>query len=76
MAIFVCDECGTMENTALGHYWGRGLEDFQIPEKKGKALCSACAPHLWKDGSSTKWGAWHGKFNQVKWDGKRKVINR
>lgn len=35
MSMFVCDNCDTYENTALGSYWGR---------EEGQRLCSACSP--------------------------------
>lgn len=76
MAIFVCDECGVMENSSLGHYWSRENGEFEEESKNKKALCSQCAPSEWKDGSSTKWGKWHNKFPRAKWDGKRTVMNR
>lgn len=37
MSLFVCEECGTVENTALSLYWMRG---------DGRALCSRCDPQL------------------------------
>jgi hypothetical protein len=63
MSLFVCDDCGCVENTALagpGGYWGRTRLD-------GKARCSACNPKV---------GKWHGHFPCEKWDGKRGVVNR
>src|SRR5215471_219346 len=67
MSLFVCEACGAVENTALGHYWGRHLYpptplDEQVITHM--ALCSECA-----------FGTWHGKFPKVQWDGKREVIN-
>ncbi len=63
MSLYVCDHCGTVDNTALGDYWLRvhpwtGYEP--LPPR-----CTRCAT-----------GEWHGKFPEEKWDGKRKVINR
>jgi hypothetical protein len=37
MSLFVCDECGCVENTALSLFWVR--ED-------GPALCSHCDPKI------------------------------
>jgi hypothetical protein len=38
MPIFVCDNCGAMENTALGAYWCR----------EGRPrLCSECCTGTW-----------------------------
>lgn len=52
MPLFRCEICGCIENTALGHYWARGMES-----NKGtiyeKAMCSECNPRQ---------GIWHGKF--------------
>lgn len=78
MPIFVCDECNTMENTALGHYWARSIIDFKDESKNGKALCSACVPSEYSDGSisSKNTGEWHDRFERKQWDGKRSVINR
>jgi hypothetical protein len=35
MSLFVCEECGCIENTATSRFWFRG---------EGKALCSGCDP--------------------------------
>jgi hypothetical protein len=76
MSVFVCDLCGCVENTALGHYWGKDFNSFG-PELKGKALCSECMPATYRDGSRNEdGGKWHGKWPKVQWDGKREVINR
>lgn len=77
MSIFVCDECGAMENTALGHYWSRNSVTFKDESKNGKALCSECTPTKYSDGSLNEdGGKWHNKFPKRQWDGKRTVINR
>lgn len=78
MPVFACDECNTVENTALGHYWSRSLTDFEDVHKNGKALCSECTPATYADGSPTinKGGTWHSRFPKVQWDGKREMINR
>lgn len=66
MPLFVCDICECVENTALGHYWGRDQGYFG-PELKGKALCSECSPSVYRDGSPNKEGGrWHGKFPKRK----------
>jgi hypothetical protein len=36
MPLFMCEGCGSVENTALSNYWTR--------EKGTPALCSACDP--------------------------------
>jgi hypothetical protein len=61
VGLFVCDECGMVENTALSHYWLRNVHG------DGRALCSACDPEI---------GHWHGKFPRHQWDGKQEVKNR
>lgn len=77
MGVFVCDECNTVENTALGHYWARSIIDFKDTTKNGKALCSACTPAEYVDGSSTINGSvWHNRFERKQWDGKRPMMNR
>lgn len=76
MPLFVCDECGCVDNTALGHFWGRDLWEFLGENKSGKALCSECAPTHFDDGSTSDWGKWHNHFPKKKWDGKAEVMNR
>ena len=62
MPLFRCEKCGCVENTALGHYWGRTMKDFKGTEFE-KALCSECVPSVFPDGSVNKnGGKWHGKF--------------
>jgi len=61
MPLFVCENCGCVENTALSLCsW------FQYRKKK-PMLCSECCPEQ---------GKWHNKFLKKKWDGKKKVLNR
>jgi hypothetical protein len=67
MSLFQCGHCGCCESTSLagqgcdgyaeGFYDWTGLED-----RKGKKLCSACAPTQFEDGTNTEYGAWHGQF--------------
>lgn len=68
MPLFVCECCGTIENTALGFYWCKKIYKFQDESKNGKALCSACIPEFFSDGSRARShdivGKWHGKFEQ------------
>lgn len=67
MPLFVCDICQCVDNTALGHYWGKSHDYFGKPELLGKALCSECTPDTYKDGSkNTDGGRWHGKFPKRK----------
>jgi hypothetical protein len=61
VSIFVCDECGCIDNTALTGYWKRKQHD-------GKARCSECDPGIKK---------WHGLFDRRPYDPKIDVpINR
>lgn len=63
MPLFVCDECRSIDNTATGHYWTRALTQWMDASKNGKALCSACAPTEYDDGSKNpEGGKWHGRF--------------
>ena len=60
MPLFVCDACGSVDNTAVTHYWRSRM-------KETSALCSACDPEF---------GRWHGIFERETWDGKRRMHNR
>ena len=67
MSLFQCGVCGCVENTALSC---QGCDGFAvkwfkwdgIEDRKGKKLCSACAPTMYSDGKPTGYGAWHGRF--------------
>lgn len=80
MGLFVCDNCGCVENTALGHYWGKDMlqmKGFPL----GTALCSECKPNQWANSEPHEDrlappGKWHGRFPKEKWDGKMEVMNR
>jgi hypothetical protein len=48
MPLFMCRECGCVENTACANYWDRRYSDKPL-------LCSACDPSI---------GEWHGRFPQ------------
>lgn len=39
MPLFQCTQCGAIENTALGEWWGRTQRD--------RARCSECATGTW-----------------------------
>lgn len=79
MSLFVCDQCGVVENTAaagLFGWWGRKQKPSkgEIARKPaleilgdGKARCSQCNPER---------GKWHGLFPREQWDGERPVNNR
>lgn len=77
MPCYVCAKCGCIENTALGHYWGRNnifFKEGSISEElKGKPLCSECTPLLYSDGSHAGTGRWHGRFPKEHWSLKFEV---
>lgn len=62
MPLFMCEQCGCVENTATGRYWTKDESEFWRPEDTGKALCSECAPRAFVDGTPTEFGKWHGMF--------------
>lgn len=68
MALFKCEKCGCVENTALsGQGFQRvGIYDWSYaPELKGKMLCSECGPRQFNDGKPTPYGGkWHGVFKK------------
>lgn len=68
MSLFQCEHCGCMENTAfspLGNVFSDLYDWKGIEDREGKKLCSACGPSKLNNGSDTKFGKWHGKFNRV-----------
>lgn len=70
MSLFQCQHCGCKENTALALQGCDGFfEDMfdwiGLEDRRGKKLCSACAPSKHRDGSPTGLGKWHGEFEQV-----------
>ena len=68
MSLFICENCGCIENTALGFYWGREFVKFMDEKMNGKALCSECIPSYFIDGTRAGKGVWHGRFPRVKFD--------
>lgn len=67
MSLFQCQHCGCAENTALAGQGCSGYsEEFYdwsgIEDRKGKKLCSACAPTKYAGGTPTRFGSWHGQF--------------
>lgn len=71
MSLFQCQLCGCCENTALA---GQGCNGYAetfydwtgIEDRKGKKLCSACAPTQYAGGEGpTQFGKWHGEFERV-----------
>jgi len=70
MSLFQCQNCGCKENTALACQgcdgYAEGFFDWTgLDDRKGKKLCSACAPAKHSDGTPSGLGAWHGKFERV-----------
>ena len=67
MSLYQCDQCGCIENTAVGHYHCRSMKDMFLNEHKylDKKLCSVCGPKFFKDGTPTGHGKWHGKFDRM-----------
>ena len=67
MSLFQCEVCGCCENTALSMQGCNGyaatfFDWTGFEDRKGKKLCSACAPTNYKDGRPSKLGVWHGEF--------------
>lgn len=69
MSLFQCENCGGRENTALSLQGTKAISEYfdwtGIEDRKGKFLCSACAPAKHSDGTDSKLGAWHGEFPQL-----------
>ena len=78
MPLFVCDNCGCIDNTALGGtYWSRNTDVWK-PEDRGKALCCECAPKKYNDDTINEdAGIWHDKFPKRKFteEYRHKVLN-
>lgn len=67
MSLFQCGVCGCCENTALACQGCDGYaEKFfnwdGIEDRRGKKLCSVCAPQKYSDGTPTEFRVWHGRF--------------
>ena len=60
MALFVCDECGCLDDTNTSRFWRRVLEGLS-------PLCSLCDPDI---------GKWHNRFMRYQYTGMEPVINR
>ncbi len=69
MSLYQCENCGCMENTALGLYACRNMKDMYNWTGKehlqGKKLCCVCAPTHYLGGTATKYGKWHNQFSRV-----------
>lgn len=64
MSLYVCEECGCIENTALSNYWYRKNKDMF---DDNRALCSECQPTHFKTGERASLGKWHNKFPKEHW---------
>lgn len=69
MSLFQCENCGCIENTAVSCQGVKGFaEKFfnwdGIEDRKGKLLCSECAPTKNSDMTPTEFGKWHGRFTK------------
>jgi hypothetical protein len=64
VSIYQCEKCGCAENTACGHYHCRDWQEWP-EEYRGKKLCSACGPPQYSDGTPTRLGKWHGRFERT-----------
>lgn len=67
MSLFQCGNCGCCENTSLAMQGCDGYAEtffdwVGFEDRKGKKLCSACAPTRYTDGNDTGLGVWHGRF--------------
>jgi hypothetical protein len=47
MSLFMCRNCGCVDNTAMGNYWWTVHSEHKPP------LCTECDPEI---------GKWHGQF--------------
>ena len=63
MPMYRCQQCGCAENTALGFYWLTDRESYP-EEYRRKRLCSEHGPTHYASGVPTKFGKWHGDFEQ------------
>ena len=67
MPLFVCDDCGCVDNTAGARYWTRDYKDMWAEDNFGKALCTACAPTKFVSGEPTNYnGKWTSGFKREK----------
>jgi hypothetical protein len=57
VSLFVCDNCGCVENTAISLYWVRDVGE--------KALCSECDPKIKKWHNFFPKKKWDGKSEVI-----------
>ena len=69
MSLFQCEVCGCRENTspsAQGCDVLHNIFDWTgIEDRRGKKVCSACAPSKYRNGEPSGLGEWHGIFERV-----------
>lgn len=73
MRLFQCGHCGCCENTALASQGFLATAEYfdwtscysPMPKGVEQLLCSACGPSKYSDGTPTKYGKWHGRFDRV-----------
>ncbi len=69
MSLFQCENCGVVENTALACQGFKDCADWfnwdGIEDRRGKLLCSHCAPTIEANGRHSGYGKWHGMFKKV-----------
>lgn len=70
MSLFQCQVCGCCENTALAMqgcdgYAVKFFDWTDLEDRKGKKLCSACAPTKYSGGTPSGLGKWHGEFDRT-----------
>ena len=61
MSIYICEKCGTIENTALGGYWGNLLD------KKPK-MCSKCNFGKWHGNFTEEHWSEYGIDTLLEWE--------
>lgn len=65
MALFQCDECGCVENTAHGQCRRRNSKNLVISKDLGRYLCSADTHPTFPSGANNpKGGRWHNYFRR------------
>lgn len=68
MALFQCQKCGVVENTALAHqgFIRTHLYDWTGKEAlRGLRLCCECGPTQFKSGKQFSDGKWHDEFSKT-----------
>lgn len=69
MGTHICTKCGCMENTAHSTWHHRcSKRQLYDVDVRGQALCSACMPKYYKDGTVVQKHGWHKAFSRVMFD--------